>query len=225
MKDHGAVVGWIWVLLLIPSCGGHIIHPAAVKSGPVVQIAAAVTRTAHEPLPGIRRPPALSEFQPYESTNAIALLNLGWGWRFGQNFGFQATLGAGIESAPVLATYMQVLGTVVDAGAGIYASTVAGTTVGAYALIGRELALTSAGTLRVDLGARFERYRRDEPGTGFGPQALISLETQSLSLGIWSDHFTYAKPFAASFCNDSCAPKDVIARQMAFGFLLSYFWN
>ncbi|HEY0705252.1 MAG TPA: hypothetical protein VGG33_00545 [Polyangia bacterium] len=117
------------------------------------------------------------------------------------------------------------LGTGVDAGVGMTGALSVGPAAGAHALVGRGLFVEGVGDFRLDLGVRFERYVLDEPGTGYGPQALFAFETSDVSFGIWSDHFRFARAFAGYACGDNCDPTDIVKAYTAIGFVMTIHWS
>jgi hypothetical protein len=213
--------------LLLPVLAGacsHVIHPAAVRPGLAIDLLSGVEVIRHAPT-SAPKSPNVTGFDPFYTAQALAQVNLAYGWRLSEQVGMQAAVSAGANVAPGLDGYVQWLSVPFDAGTGATLSVnertlPAGFVPGLYAMAGKGWPTGEESLVRLDLGFRWEAVHVGYTGweNGLGPFALLTVGNPSrLLYGFWFDGMWFSRPILRSMCMDTCEARDVADAWAAAG--------
>jgi hypothetical protein len=193
---------------------GHVLHPAAVVPGPVLDFQVGAELPEHRPRPDAAAA-ALRSFDPYRSTDLMVQGAFSYGWRFSEDRALQLALSIGNRSAPSLDLYWQLLGGGLDAGAGLTAG--AAIMFSGYAMVGRAFDLGEDRQLRLDGGYRYAPLLFFRGATGHGPMALFSFAARPMGVGLWLDHIWFSRTITSNYCDDLCEVDDTVANRLSLG--------
>jgi len=199
---------------------GHVLHPAAVVPGPVLDLQVGMELPEHRPRPDASAL-LVRAFDPYRSTELLVQGAFGYGWRYSENQALQVTVSIGNIAAPALDLYWQVLGGRLDLGIG--ATVGVGMLLSGYGMIGRGLSLGEQTELRIDGGYRVAPWVDSASiygASAHGPIALISYVARPLGFGLWLDQLWFSQTIYGHYCDDTCRPEDTVSERFSLGAFL-----
>ena len=209
--------GVLLVFTLNAAGCGHVLHPAAVVPGLVLDLQVGVERPEHRPIPNAADPRS-RKFGPYRTSEFLLHGGLTYGWRLSELQALQLGIAVGNITGATLDFYWQFLGGGLDAGVGV--TTGIGILLSGYGMAGRAFDLGSDRQLRIDGGYRvapwvdhFSSYAT----TAHGPIALLSFVSSPVSFGLWLDHLWLSKTIFGNNCDDLCGPEDTVNNRVSLG--------